>query len=309
MAQTRETRDTKGIISFLIATFVVTWGLVLIATRVPEALTAMVLSLCMLVPASVAVFIQKLVLKRKLIGDNGLMIRVGNFIWLGLSYAGMLALLFAVYALTFIISPDVFSFDTPVMAQLAATPFAALTPPGTVAALLGIGLTIGLITNCLFYLGEEIGWRGFLTPKLESWFGRRALLITGVIWAVWHTPMIVLLGHNYPDSPWLGHLVWIPTVICLSIIFQSSQLKSGMVFAPAMLHGMLNQVAGVVTMMMMAPDVFNPLLHGMTGLIALIILVPISMILYLRYPYHGAYPGEPDLAEDQISSDAQRNVT
>ena len=46
-------------------------------------------------------------------------------------------------------------------------------------------------------LGEEIGWRAYLYPKLEELMGEgKALLVGGVIWAVWHFPMLYI-GHNF----------------------------------------------------------------------------------------------------------------
>ena len=46
-------------------------------------------------------------------------------------------------------------------------------------------------------LGEEAGWRGYLLPKLlefmKPW---KAVLLTGVIWGLWHAPVIAC-GFNY----------------------------------------------------------------------------------------------------------------
>lgn len=51
----------------------------------------------------------------------------------------------------------------------------------------------GLIVLELFRAaGEEIGWRGFLYPALEQLYGlRRGLLLGGLVWAVWHYPLIL----------------------------------------------------------------------------------------------------------------------
>lgn len=47
-------------------------------------------------------------------------------------------------------------------------------------------------TSLVLVLGEEIGWRGFLLPKLHKALGaRKALLYSGVIWGIWHCPMIL----------------------------------------------------------------------------------------------------------------------
>ena len=45
------------------------------------------------------------------------------------------------------------------------------------------------LIGTLVLLGEEIGWRGFMLPRLLQRFGwRSASLIAGMLWAVWHFP-------------------------------------------------------------------------------------------------------------------------
>src|ERR1700732_280323 len=74
----------------------------------------------------------------------------------------------------------------------------------------GIGLyflvvaTTGVIQNCATTLGEEIGWRGFLVPELAKRFSFTATaVLSGVIWALWHVPIIVFAGYN-AGTGWYG---------------------------------------------------------------------------------------------------------
>lgn len=100
--------------------------------------------------------------------------------------------------------------------------------------------------NALFAMGEELGWRGFLLPHLMAagltqW---RALIISGVVWGLWHAPVIVR-GHNYPDHPYLGVLLMMVFTTLTGVIFGWLQLASGSVWAPAIAHGALNAIAGL----------------------------------------------------------------
>ncbi|MGB3336972.1 MAG: type II CAAX endopeptidase family protein [Devosia sp.] len=88
-------------------------------------------------------------------------------------------------------------------------------------------------------LGEELGWRGFVLPRLLQ--GRSALvaaLILGVIHAVWHWP---LLGVEYDFA---NILPWGISVFCFSIVICWIWLKTGGSVLMAMLmHASNNTIA------------------------------------------------------------------
>ena len=67
--------------------------------------------------------------------------------------------------------------------------------------------------NTLFALGEEVGWRGALYPRLKARFGiGKGRLLGGLIWGVWHWPVMLLAGYNYGaqyfGAPLLGPLLF-----------------------------------------------------------------------------------------------------
>jgi len=60
------------------------------------------------------------------------------------------------------------------------------------------GLFAGDTLNALFGFGEEAGWRGYLLHEWKHMQFWKASLFIGLIWGIWHAPLI-LLGYNYPQ--------------------------------------------------------------------------------------------------------------
>lgn len=52
-----------------------------------------------------------------------------------------------------------------------------------------------LAAMVFFSVGEEVGWRGFALPRLQSRHGPLAAsAVVGVLWCLWHAPMFVVSG-------------------------------------------------------------------------------------------------------------------
>jgi len=104
--------------------------------------------------------------------------------------------------------------------------------------------------NALFAVGEEAGWRGFMTPALEKKFGRKkGLVIAGIIWGVWHAPLIVLAGYEYGTeyfgAPVTGILVFCIFTISIGIILSRLYDRTGSIWIPAVFHGSINGAATI----------------------------------------------------------------
>lgn len=118
-------------------------------------------------------------------------------------------------------------------------------PIGMLVALQFLNVLIGGIINTLPALGEELGWRGYLLPKLMPHGAVPAILVSGVIWGLWHAPL-VLLGYNYPSAPgWLGVLMMCVTCILVGGVLGWLRLRSDSVWPPALAHGVFNAAAGM----------------------------------------------------------------
>jgi membrane protease YdiL (CAAX protease family) len=114
----------------------------------------------------------------------------------------------------------------------------------------GIGLTdqipvknivlIWIIWTLTFGLGEEVGLRGYLYPRMEKEIGnKKAILLTGLIWGFWHIPIFIYNETFVPAEPGLFGLIF--TLLCGSIILSWITKKSKYSVLPAiLLHGTFN---------------------------------------------------------------------
>ena len=154
-------------------------------------------------------------------------------------------------AVFFLIFPDRFDGSMSYLAALlAASGQTDVTPQLlqiAMASQILSALLLGPLLNCFTCFGEEWGWRGYLLPKMKEKFGiLPALLISGIIWGVWHAP-ITMLGHNYGTGyagfPVTGILAMCCFCIVMGIIFSYITLKTGSCLPAVLAHGSLNGFA------------------------------------------------------------------
>jgi membrane protease YdiL (CAAX protease family) len=102
-----------------------------------------------------------------------------------------------------------------------------------------IGVLLSPILNALPVLGEELGWRGYLLPRLEALGQWRALVLSGLCWGLWHMP-VILLGYNYPLHPQLGVLLMAVSCTLLGIVLGWTRLATGSLWPAVIGHAALN---------------------------------------------------------------------
>lgn len=92
--------------------------------------------------------------------------------------------------------------------------------------------------------GEELGWRGYLTPKLEELMPTPlAIVVTGIIWALWHGPLLAYgydFGRDYDFFPYGGFIAMIVMCIALSAFLTWLTKRTGSVYPAALCHMVLD---------------------------------------------------------------------
>lgn len=116
-------------------------------------------------------------------------------------------------------------------------------------------ITYAPLINTLAAVGEEAGWRGYMTPVLTKWLGRTpALIVSGIIWGIWHSPLIILVGYEYGTgyvgAPVLGVLLMCLFTTGMGIILSFFYEKTESIWVPSLIHGALNGAAGLPLLFM-----------------------------------------------------------
>jgi membrane protease YdiL (CAAX protease family) len=97
-----------------------------------------------------------------------------------------------------------------------------------------------LITFFLGPFGEEFGWRGYLLPRLARRFSvLPAVLLVGVIWAIWHWP---LLYQSFVAAPGRELATTMVGVVYMSVLIGTVYLRTGSLLLAMLLHWHINAV-------------------------------------------------------------------
>ncbi|MFD6157018.1 type II CAAX prenyl endopeptidase Rce1 family protein [Nocardia sp. NPDC060256] len=119
---------------------------------------------------------------------------------------------------------------------------------GAFAGDLLIGTTLGTAVGLVFALGEELGWRGYLLTRLIEAEIPRPILVSGLIWAAWHLPLIVggsYLTGNGGSMPVIA-VLFVVQVTVVSYVFARLRLDTGSIWPAVVLHASWNSVIQTV---------------------------------------------------------------
>ena len=211
---------------------------------------------------------------------QGMGIRLGSIRWILVAWlipiplvACILVIALAFPGTEFTTDPIIFLLELglpPSEAQEAVEALEDLPVPLWFLLLVG-GLQAGITINAVAAFGEELGWRGLLLSELAQFGFWKASVAIGVLWGVWHAP-IIFLGHNFPDQPMLGIIVMTGATVALSPIYTYVTVRAQSVLAPSVLHGTFNAVAPLSLIYVAGSMVIiSPV--GMAGIIAAIVFV------------------------------------
>ncbi len=110
--------------------------------------------------------------------------------------------------------------------------------------LLSLSYLASLTVNAIVAMGEEYGWRAFLFPKLYAYTGLvLAIIISGIIWGLWHIPLILLLRFKSEFyEPRINSIQYILFCLVLAIPESIILVKTNSIIPVAIFHGAVNSI-------------------------------------------------------------------
>jgi membrane protease YdiL (CAAX protease family) len=129
---------------------------------------------------------------------------------------------------------------------------AAFAPPDLDALGWLAGVGQGFLNNAIFAmftfsLGEEIGWRGYMLPKLARSLGnRRGMAVTGALHGVFHLPVVFFTPFYHPDGNRLLIAVFFIAAFSVGgLLHGYLRLSSGSVWPVSLAHSAHNYFWGL----------------------------------------------------------------
>ncbi|MFD8781490.1 CPBP family intramembrane glutamic endopeptidase [Kitasatospora sp. NPDC059599] len=146
---------------------------------------------------------------------------------------------------------------------------------------------IGMAVSLPLFFGEELGWQGFLFPRLvrlgaatqggaaagtegggEGGTGAlvRAYLLTGTAFALWHLPPL-LMGGQYPGRPWYVAVpAFVVSCVLVLPVFTWLRLRSGSVVPAVLAHTFASSMSVSMVKEFADPTAeLDPLTMGLGG--------------------------------------------
>jgi uncharacterized protein len=151
---------------------------------------------------------------------------------------------------------------------------------GGVLSLAGATLAFGIV-----FLGEEIGWRGFLLLRLGVVMeGRRAALVTGACHALFHLPLLTLTTtYQSAGNRWIVVPVVLATLTLAGVWYGWLRLRSGSVWPASLSHSAFNNfMEHAAGLAVTASPVAMAYTTTETGIVTMLIVLGTTVFLLTR---------------------------
>lgn len=155
--------------------------------------------------------------------------------------------------------------------------------PAIAAELGNRPIIVMIVTNLVMVtlttsLGEELGWRGYLLPRLRTLGEGKALLLSGVIWAVWHLPLMLLTTQYHAGQNMLLYFpLFLLSALALGTAIGYTRLRTESVWPASIMHTAANFAWGFYALYYTPTSGSAEFISGDAGLVQLLLYGAIGL--------------------------------
>jgi uncharacterized protein len=152
---------------------------------------------------------------------------------------------------------------------------------------------IGFFIGTALALGEEVGWRGYMLPRLTSIGVVGAMLLVGFLHGIWHLPLLLTTDfYHAAGNPWIVAPLFLVTLTLAGVFYGFLRLWTQSVWPVALAHAAANQAWNIATRI---SETKSPLVleyvGGESGMIMIAGLVIVSILAIRFMRHHGLLHG------------------
>lgn len=146
---------------------------------------------------------------------------------------------------------------------------------------------LATLFGCILTFGEELGWTGYLTPKLLKIKSVAATsVIVGLFWSVWHFPAIIGGVYGMGTPLWVSLPSFALAFIGISFIRTVLMAKSKSLWTGVILHASHNIIPMSIFWEMTVQKGYAGYLVSETGIVLAVIYIITGIIFWKIYGKH-----------------------
>ena len=146
------------------------------------------------------------------------------------------------------------------------------------------GLVLNLAVGVVLGFGEEVGWRGYMLPRLAAIGIVPAMLLVGLAQGIWHLPVLLLTPYYHSGG---NALIVVPlfliTLTLAGIFYGYLRVWTGSVWPVVIAHAVYNFVWNVGSEFVQSPSPTTmEYIGGESGVLVIAALLVVAVVLISR---------------------------
>jgi membrane protease YdiL (CAAX protease family) len=179
----------------------------------------------------------------------------------------------------------IFAIGLAILAATALTVLVFPEVPGSPAATV-LDVLAGLVIGTLFALCEEVGWRGYMLPRMQNFGIVGAMLLVGLLHGVWHLPLMLATDYYHAaGNPWIVVPMFLLTLTLAGVFYGFLRIWTGSIWPVAVAHASANTAWNISSQVSQtkSPMVLE-YIGGESGLIVIggLLIIDILLIQTMR---------------------------